>query len=53
MRKFASLYLRGFAGARRLRERIQTMDTREDFFSVIDGVFEAGVTMPDLESLAE
>jgi nifR3 family TIM-barrel protein len=30
-----------------------TMDTREDFFSVIDGVFEAGVTMPTSESFAE
>jgi nifR3 family TIM-barrel protein len=40
MRKFASLYLRGFAGARRLRSRIQTMETRQDFFEVIDAVFE-------------
>lgn len=53
MRKFASLYLRGFPGARRLRDRIQTMDTREDFFTVIDGVFEAGLAVPDLEGLGE
>jgi tRNA-dihydrouridine synthase B len=46
MRKFASLYLRGFPGARKLRERIQTMDTREDFFEVIDGVFAAGPPAP-------
>ena len=42
MRKFASLYLRGCPGARRLRERIQTLSTREDFFAVIDGVFAEG-----------
>jgi len=46
MRKFASLYLRGFPGARRLRERIQTMDTREDFFAVLDGVFGDGDVLP-------
>jgi nifR3 family TIM-barrel protein len=42
MRKFSGLYLRGFPGARRLRERIQTMDTRADFFAVIDHVFADG-----------
>jgi tRNA-dihydrouridine synthase B len=46
MRKFASLYLRGFPGARRLRERIQTMATAEDFLSTIDGVFADGPMEP-------
>lgn len=55
MRKFASLYLRGFPGARRLRERIQTMDTRDDFFSVLDGVFGEGAALPtpDFEAMGE
>ena len=54
MRKFASLYLRGFPGARRVRERIQTMDSREDFFTVIDGVFaEGGMVMPSMEGFGE
>ena len=56
MRKFASLYLRGFPGARRLRERIQTLTTREDFFAVIDGVFAEGgpaSLAPPMEMLAE
>ena len=55
MRKFASLYLRGFPGARRLRERIQTMDTRDDFFSVLDGVFGEGAALPtpDYEAMGE
>jgi tRNA-dihydrouridine synthase B len=52
MRKFASLYLRGFPGARRLRERIQTLETRDDFLSIIDGVFEQGVA-PRLELIGE
>jgi nifR3 family TIM-barrel protein len=46
MRKFASLYLRGFPGARRLRERIQTMETAEDFLATIDGVFADGPMEP-------
>lgn len=46
MRKFASLYLRGFPGARRLRANIQTMDSREDFFTVLDGVFAEGDAFP-------
>ncbi len=50
MRKFASLYLRGFPGARRLRERIQTMDSRDDFLAVIDGVFASGP--PDTAAMA-
>ena len=54
MRKFASLYLRGFPGARRLRERIQTMDTREDFFAVLDGVFVDGaLPLPAFDSIGE
>jgi nifR3 family TIM-barrel protein len=52
MRKFASLYLRGFPGARRLRERIQTMDTQADFFAVVDVVFESGA-VPDLAAISE
>lgn len=52
MRKFASLYLRGFPGARRLRERIQTMSTRADFFAVIDVVFTEGAT-PDFSQVME
>jgi nifR3 family TIM-barrel protein len=46
MRKFASLYLRGFPGARKLRERIQTMDSASDFFATIDGVFASGPMEP-------
>jgi nifR3 family TIM-barrel protein len=46
MRKFASMYLRGFPGARRLRERIQTMERREDFFVVVDEVFAEGAPSP-------
>ena len=52
MRKFASMYLRGFAGARRLRERIQTLQSRDDFFSIIDGVFEAGA-VPMVDAIGE
>jgi tRNA-dihydrouridine synthase len=52
MRKFASLYLRGFPGARRLRERIQTMDTQADFFAVLDVVFESGA-VPDPAAISE
>jgi len=55
MRKFSSLYLRGFPGARRLRERIQTMDTRADFFAVIDSLFTEGEELPtpSYEGLSE
>jgi nifR3 family TIM-barrel protein len=52
MRKFASLYLRGFPGARRLRDRIQTMDTQADFFAVVDVVFESGA-VPDPAAVTE
>lgn len=51
MRRFASLYLRGFPGARRLRERIQTLCTRADFVEIIDGVFADGHG-PDPAALA-
>jgi tRNA-dihydrouridine synthase B len=54
MRKFASLYLRGFPGARRLRERIQSLETRADFLAIIDGVFELGVApIPSLVGFSE
>lgn len=54
MRKFASLYLRGFPGARRLRERLQTLDTRADFIEVIDGVFEGGhAPTPAIDAMGE
>src|SRR5262249_6554302 len=53
MRTFASLYLRGFAGARRLRERIQTLETRDDFFAIVDGVFESGAPVPVLDAIGE
>jgi tRNA-dihydrouridine synthase B len=46
MRKFASLYLRGFPGARALRTRIQTMETQADFLAVIDEVFASGPPDP-------
>jgi tRNA-dihydrouridine synthase B len=48
LRRFASLYLRGFPGARRLRERIQTLDTRADFVATTDAVFAEG-EMPTLD----
>jgi nifR3 family TIM-barrel protein len=55
MRKFASLYLRGFAGARRLRERIQTLDTAADVTEILDGVFSEGAPLgpPVLQGIAE
>jgi tRNA-dihydrouridine synthase B len=54
MRKFASLYLRGFPGARRLRERLQSLDARADFVAIMDEVFEDGAPVaPDLTALAE
>jgi tRNA-dihydrouridine synthase len=55
MRKFASLYLRGFAGARRLRERIQTMDTAADVASILEGVFADGAPLgePAVSTVAE
>lgn len=57
MRKFASMYLRGFPGARRLRDRIQTLSSRADFFEVIDAVFADGPyadgAVPDLSAMAE
>jgi tRNA-dihydrouridine synthase B len=46
MRKFASMYLRGFPGARNLRVRIQSMDTREDFEAVLTEVFAEGAPAP-------
>jgi tRNA-dihydrouridine synthase len=46
MRKFAGMYLRGFPGARRLREQIQSMCTRQEFHDVIDRVFAEGAPEP-------
>jgi tRNA-dihydrouridine synthase B len=46
MRKFASMYLKGFPGARRLRERIPTMSSREDFYAAVDAVFADGAPSP-------
>jgi nifR3 family TIM-barrel protein len=56
MRKFASLYLRGFPGARRLRESIQHLDGPDDVRAMVDGVFADGSPGPDpalLASIAE
>lgn len=46
MRRFASRYLRGFPGARRVRVRIQTLETREDVFAVLDAIFADGEPTP-------
>jgi nifR3 family TIM-barrel protein len=46
MRKFAASYLRGFPGARRLREHLNAMSTREDFLAVVDAVFAEGSPEP-------
>jgi nifR3 family TIM-barrel protein len=46
MRKFCSSYLTGFPGARRLRERIQTLDSRAAFFALLEEIFGAGAPTP-------
>jgi tRNA-dihydrouridine synthase len=46
MRKFASSYLAGFPGARRLRERLQTLDSRDAFYEVLAAVFADGPPAP-------
>lgn len=46
MRKFASSYLTGFPGARRLRERIQTLGSRAEVFAMLDEVFLDGAPTP-------
>ena len=46
MRKFASSYLTGFPGAKRLRDRLQHLDTRQAFYDVIDAVFADGAPEP-------
>lgn len=46
MRRFASSYLKGFPGARRIRVRIQTMETREDFEAMLAEVFADGAPPP-------
>jgi nifR3 family TIM-barrel protein len=54
MRKFASSYLAGFPGARRLRERIQTLESREAFRALLDEIFGEGAPeplLPDHERL--
>lgn len=55
MRRFASRYLRGFPGARRVREEIQTLTTRADVCAVLDAIFAEGPPRPlvaDHERLA-
>ena len=42
MRRFASRYLRGFPGARRVRVRIQTLETRADVYAVLEAIFAEG-----------
>lgn len=46
MRKFASTYLAGFPGARRLRDQIQRIDTREAFHALVEQVFAEGAPQP-------
>ena len=46
MRKFASSYLAGFPGARRLREQIQTLSTRQQFYDMIGALFDEGAPTP-------
>lgn len=46
MRRFASRYLRGFPGARRVRRQIQTLETREDVYTVLDEIFADGDPQP-------
>ena len=46
MRKFASTYLTGFPGARRLRDQIQHLETRAAFYEVIASVFADGPPAP-------
>ena len=46
MRKFASSYLTGFPGAKRLRDRIQHLETRAAFYEVIAAVFAEGPPTP-------
>ncbi|MFV1957965.1 MAG: tRNA dihydrouridine synthase DusB [Planctomycetota bacterium] len=45
-RRFSTTYLRGFPGARRLRRRMQHLETTEDVYAVIDAVFEEGAPAP-------
>jgi tRNA-dihydrouridine synthase B len=46
MRKFASSYLTGFPGARRLRDQIQHISTRGEFYAMIEAVFAEGAPQP-------
>lgn len=46
MRKFASTYLAGFPGARRLRDQIQRIDTSAAFYALVDEVFAEGAPQP-------
>jgi len=46
MRRFASRYLRGFPGARRVRREIQTLTTRADVYAVLDAIFAEGPPEP-------
>jgi tRNA-dihydrouridine synthase B len=46
MRKFASSYLTGFPGARRVREQIQHLDSRDAFYDMLAAVFADGAPQP-------
>lgn len=46
MRRFASRYLRGFPGARKVRLQIQSLETRDDVFQVLDAIFSEGSPEP-------
>ena len=46
MRRFASRYLRGFPGARRVRHQIQSLETRADVFAMLDEIFVDGDPTP-------
>lgn len=46
MRRFASSYLAGFPGARRLREAMQQLSSREQFYAMLEHLFEGGAPEP-------
>ncbi|MFM8979864.1 MAG: hypothetical protein ACKOSS_05315 [Planctomycetia bacterium] len=46
MRKFASTYLAGFPGARRLRDQIQRIDSSAAFYGLVAQVFAEGAPQP-------
>lgn len=56
MRKFAVMYLKGFPGARTMRQRIQQLSTRAEFEAILDEVFAEGAPdplVPDHERLRQ